>query len=74
MGEWRRRGTAWWETSVVNCSLCGQMIPRDVWVSDEGLGFCDAECEQLYRSYWVPRHGPRPPTPRPPGGGVGGSP
>jgi hypothetical protein len=48
---------AWWETNVIHCAFCGQMIPRDVWRSDEGLGFCNTECEGLYRTYWVPKYG-----------------
>jgi hypothetical protein len=59
MAHWQRRETSWWETNVVNCSLCGQMIARDVWVSDDGLEFCGPDCEQLYRRYWVPTYGPR---------------
>jgi hypothetical protein len=62
MSHWERREHAWWETNVVNCSLCGQMIPRDIWLSDAGLEFCSAECEQLYRRYWEPTYGPRRPT------------
>jgi len=62
VAHWRRREVSWWETNVANCSLCGQMIPRDVWVSDEGLTFCNAACEQLYRSYWVPTYGPKTAT------------
>ena len=67
MAGWRAREVSWWETNVANCSLCGQMIPRDLWVSDEGLIFCDAACEGLYRSYWVPTYGPKTPA----GGGAG---
>jgi hypothetical protein len=59
MSHWQKRVISWWETSVVNCSLCGQMIPRDIWVSEEGLEFCGADCEQLYHRYWVPTYGPR---------------
>lgn len=57
MGHWERREIPWWETKVIHCDFCGQMIPRDVWRSDEHLAFCDAECEGLYRRYWVPRYG-----------------
>jgi hypothetical protein len=32
------------------------MLIRRAWVSDEGV-FCEPECEQLYRAYWIPRHG-----------------
>jgi hypothetical protein len=56
---WHARELAWWETNVANCSLCGQMIPRELWLSDEGLIFCNPACEQLYRSYWVPTYGPK---------------
>jgi hypothetical protein len=57
VGHWERRDVAWWETNVIHCAFCGQMIPRDVWRSDEGLGFCNTECEGLYRTYWVPKYG-----------------
>jgi hypothetical protein len=59
MGYWRTPAQSWWETTVVNCALCGQMIPRQQWVSEEGLRFCAERCEALYRSYWIPRHGPK---------------
>ena len=62
MSYWQVRETAWWETNVINCALCGQMIPRAVWVSEEGLSFCGPACEKLYRTYWLPTHGPTPPT------------
>jgi hypothetical protein len=59
MSHWQQRQTSWWETNVVNCSLCGQMIPRDIWVSDDGLEFCSVDCEKLYRDYWIPTYGER---------------
>ncbi|MBV7338537.1 hypothetical protein KFU94_62015 [Chloroflexi bacterium TSY] len=60
MGQWETLETTWWETNVVNCSFCGEMIPRREWVSEiEGQRrvFCQPECEQLYLDYWVPKHG-----------------
>ena len=60
MGRWEKRNVSWWETNVINCSLCGQMIPRDIWVVDEGGErrlFCSPECERLYREYWLPKYG-----------------
>jgi hypothetical protein len=39
------------------------MIPRDIWVSDEGLEFCNVACEQLYRRYWVPTYGSKRTSP-----------
>ena len=61
MGHWETLETTWWETNVTNCSFCGEMIPRQEWVSEvEGQKrvFCSPECEQLYLDYWVPKHGP----------------
>ena len=60
-GRWARRETDWWETNVLNCSLCGQMIPRDAWLVEEAgetRVFCGPECERLYRDYWLPKYGP----------------
>jgi ribosomal protein L24E len=62
MGHWEKRNVEWWETNVINCSLCGQMIPRDIWVVEEDGEkrlFCSEECERLYREYWLPKYGPR---------------
>ena len=64
-GRWARRDADWWETTVVNCSLCGQMIPRDAWLVEEGgeaRVFCGPECERLYRDYWLPKYGPCQPA------------
>ena len=62
MGRQVARAQRWWETNVVTCDLCGQMIPSDLWVSDEGLRFCALRCEELYRSYWIPKYGPKVPA------------
>jgi len=38
------------------------MIPKRFWeaeVRGEALVFCSEECEQLYRSYWLPKYGPK---------------
>jgi hypothetical protein len=59
-GHWEQRNVDWWETNVINCSLCGQMIPRDILVVDEGGEkrlFCGPECERLYHEYWLPKYG-----------------
>jgi len=55
---WRKLNWPWWDTHVINCQMCGQMIPRDVWVAEDGLEFCTEECDSLYRTYWLPRYGP----------------
>ena len=60
MGHWEKRNVEWWETNVINCSLCGQMIPRDIWVLEEAGErrlFCSEQCERLYRDYWLPTYG-----------------
>jgi hypothetical protein len=43
-----------------HCRLCGGLLPRTVWRAEVGGAehdFCDAECEELYRTYWLPRYG-----------------
>jgi ribosomal protein L24E len=65
VGQWEKLGVDWWETNVVNCSFCGQMIPRMQWVSEHNgqrRVFHSPECEQLWLDYWVPRHGHTYPT------------
>jgi hypothetical protein len=60
VGHWESLETPWWETNIVNCSFCGQMIPRREWVSEHDgrrRVFCGPECEGLYVDYWIPRHG-----------------
>lgn len=50
----------WHDTNVTNCGLCGRLVPRRLWVTEvEGrqVGFCSEDCERLYRSYWLPKHG-----------------
>jgi len=59
-GHWEQRNADWWDTSVLNCSLCGQMIPRDIWVveaASETRLFCGPDCERLYQDYWLPKYG-----------------
>ncbi len=65
MGEWEKVRVEWWETNVVNCAFCGQMIPRMQWVTEhngERRVFHSPDCEQLWLDYWVPRHGYTFPT------------
>lgn len=56
-GHWEKLNRSWWDPKVANCEMCGQMIPRDVWLSDDGHSFCSVECDELYRSFWLPRYG-----------------
>ena len=66
MGYWEDLELVWWDTNVVNCSFCGQMIPKRRWVSEvdgQVRSFCSLDCEELYVSYWVPKHGHTVPAP-----------
>ncbi len=56
-GTWERLTGDWWQTDVTNCELCGQVIPRDMWRAGDGHGFCSQDCDERYRTYWLPRYG-----------------
>ncbi len=62
MGKWRERDTglaSYFSGGVVNCNVCGKMIPREIWeveIDGTTFSFCDETCEQLYVEYWLPRH------------------
>lgn len=59
MGFWRQKKDVWYEIKVVNCQLCGQMIPKNMWISEieaREIVFCSPECENMYREYWLPRY------------------
>jgi ribosomal protein L24E len=67
LGHWKKIDTQWHETSVINCELCGQMVPRDVWIATvegDGKTFCNPECERVYRDYWLPKYGKKRTTTR----------
>jgi|GEM_PF-964491 len=60
MGQWVIRPHAWYDVSVLNCSLCGKMLPGKLWsveIAGQEHIFCDAACEATYREYWYPRYG-----------------
>jgi endogenous inhibitor of DNA gyrase (YacG/DUF329 family) len=60
VGEWVEIKRTWHDTSLTNCALCGRLVPRRIWmvsVEGERLPFCNEECEELYRTYWLPKHG-----------------
>ncbi len=50
-GHWEALEGDWWDPGIINCEMCGQMIPRDVWVAADGLRVCSHQCDRLYRSY-----------------------
>ena len=57
MSRWEENDAKWYEQTMVYCRLCGRIIPKRLWVVEEGserLVFCDPDCEQLYRDYWLP--------------------
>lgn len=57
-GRWEERGHAdnYLLKSTLHCTCCGRMLVGRVWVTG-GRMFCEPACEQLYREYWLPRHG-----------------
>jgi hypothetical protein len=60
--SWVEIQRRWYDTEVLNCELCGRLIPRRVWLAiDDGTRreFCSEECEDLYRNYWLPKYGSR---------------
>jgi hypothetical protein len=59
-GRWVEVQRPWHDTAVTNCTLCGRLVPRHIWIVEFGgkaLPFCNEECEGLYRSYWLPKYG-----------------
>ncbi|MCL5957939.1 MAG: hypothetical protein M1358_01265 [Chloroflexi bacterium] len=65
MGHWETRNTdytSYLDANVVNCDLCGKMIPKEIWINEvegETKQFCDDRCEAMYISYWLPKYGPK---------------
>ena len=56
-GHWERLTGDWWQTNVIHCEFCGQVIPRDIWRSGDAHQFCSQNCDERYRTYWLPRYG-----------------
>ena len=62
MGKWVEIQRSWHDTAVTNCTLCGRLVPRRIWmveIDGQALPFCNEECEGLYQSYWLPKYGNR---------------
>ena len=60
LGRWKKNTAEWYEQTMLYCALCGKIIPKNLWVVDTGgeaLVFCDPDCEELYREYWLPAQG-----------------
>jgi hypothetical protein len=59
-GGWRELESAWHETNVVHCDVCGKLIPRRAWCfagENVEVVSCGPACEELYETYWLPTHG-----------------
>ena len=57
-GRYEPIRTQVWETVVTPCECCGQVVAKQLWVAEvEGLErrFCSPACEQLYRTYVLPK-------------------
>jgi ribosomal protein L24E len=58
VGTWETLETAVWETNVTPCECCGQIVAKRLWTVDVGgrtMRFCSPACEELYRTYVLPR-------------------
>lgn len=49
MAHWEQINKPWYEVKIINCTLCGRMIPRSLWVVEEPERriFCSEKCELL---------------------------
>jgi hypothetical protein len=57
-GRWQELAPQVWETVVTRCDCCGQVVAKRLWVVDvEGVErrFCSQRCEELYRTYVLPK-------------------
>jgi hypothetical protein len=51
MGHWHEINAPWYETRIINCSYCGRLIPKRIWLggASEQDVFCGQKCELLWR-------------------------
>ena len=59
-GHWEPIVTQVWETIVTLCDCCGQVVAKQLWVTEvagEERRFCGPQCEELYRTYVLERRG-----------------
>lgn len=57
MGEWVERDPGYLSFDVYNCTYCGKLIPRHIWlekVEGKAQPFCTPNCHQ----HWVRRRKP----------------
>jgi hypothetical protein len=60
VGEWRHVEIGYLKPNRTHCELCGQLVAGRCWTAEvEGRErvFCSPEHEELFVSYWLPRHG-----------------
>ena len=58
-GRWVGFERTWHDTAIVNCVVCGRLIPRRAWVFTDGdreIQACSESCEELYLSYVKPTY------------------
>jgi len=53
--HWVRDDLPWHRAPDRHCTLCGRLLVRTYLAADAGA-FCDEDCEELYRTYWLRRH------------------
>jgi hypothetical protein len=59
-GHWSAPQADWRETRHIPCALCGRPLTGRRWEVPAGATtgtFCDPDCEEIYRAYWLPRYG-----------------
>lgn len=59
-GRWVRQPRLPHETEICHCDVCGAVVPDRRWTFEglsRSLVACSEPCEDLYRSYWLPRYG-----------------
>ncbi len=54
-GAWQLIEQSWHNVQVINCQVCGRLIPRRIWrFADKEFGSldsCGATCERLWFEY-----------------------
>jgi hypothetical protein len=58
-GRWHTPAADWRETRHTPCALCGRPLTGRRWqvLTGPTAGtFCDPDCEEIYRDYWLPRY------------------
>jgi hypothetical protein len=51
MGKWIERDPGYLSFDVYNCTYCGKLIPRHIWleeIDDQERPFCSPVCSQDY--------------------------